>query len=737
MALRKANEAEFFFLCGGFSEETFLVASYKGTERISEPYSFTIELTSVNQDIDPDDIIGSRASLFVYRNEEYYPYSGIVSEFHVVDRTKDRAAYSVTLVPRLWLLSLNVQTRIFQNLSCREIVKQVITDANLGDCCEFKWKESDSKENEFVVQYNESDLNFITRLMEREGTRYLFIEPPLVAEEMDGEPSAERVLFCDSDCGFTDIDGEALLRYRSWSGLHEVADEDHEEYVARVELSARAISRETFCRTYNYRTPEVAINAQREVEGGTAGSVYTFGGSAKNTDEVTGQARLAANRLQSQRTTMGGRGNCRGLRAARRFTLFEHPRADFNTGHIVTEVFHNGSQNSGGGDAARISYANTFTTVAAALGSIWCPPERAGKPSVPGVLTATIESNGGDYALLDEKGRYKVRLPFDISGAANAEASKFVRLSSPYAGSNYGMHFPSHEGTEMVVSFVNGDPDKILGLATVPNANTASPVTSSNKEQSVVRTAGGNELLMDDLDGEQRIRLMTHAAHAVELDDGKRRVVIQSTDGNKVLLDDENERCDFNAGDQTIVLSYQSGQEGITITTGKGHVIRLDDKGKKLTIQTEAGNILQMDDGGKKIVMSDANGKGTVTLDGNKGITLDTSGKIVINASQDVEIKGANVKIATGTGGNIEGKASMGKVSFEGKDFAARASLGDVTLDGQMNVAIKGGMSVKADGSMGMSKMELGATGAKVSGLMAELSGTAMTTVKGAVVMIN
>jgi hypothetical protein len=143
-----------------------------------------------------------------------------------------------------------------------------------------------------------------------------------------------------------------------------------------------------------------------------------------------------------------------------------------------------------------------------------------------------------------------------------------------------------------------------------------------------------------------------------------------------------------------------------------------------------------MDDNGGKITMSDSKGKNTITLDGSKGLILDTSGKLSINASQDIEIKGKNIAISSSMGGAIDMKASMGDMTLDGKSITAKSSMGDITLEG-LNVGLSGKMSVTAEGSMGMSKMELGASGSKVSGLMAELSGSAMTTVKGGVVMIN
>jgi type VI secretion system secreted protein VgrG len=320
-------------------------------------------------------------------------------------------------------------------------------------------------------------------------------------------------------------------------------------------------------------------------------------------------------------------------------------------------------------------------------------------------------------------GRYKVRMPFDLSSAKNYEASQYIRLAQPYAGSNYGVHFPSHEGTEMVWACIDGNPDRPLGLATVPNANTLSPVVSANKQQNIIRTAGGNEFLLDDTDAKQKARLTTKSKHTLEMDDDQKRVFLQSKDLNKLLLDDKNECVSWNGKSHSITMTYKSGSESIVITTKDGHIIKMDDKNKKLTIQTKAGNIIDMDDQGKKIAMADSAGKNKVTLDGDGNkILIDSQGEIQISAAKDLTIKAANIKMTSQ--GKIDMQAS-GDFTVKGMkitqkadmDFAAKGM--NMKLESDMNMTIKGGMQTK------------------VGGMMTELSGDTMTKVKGAIVMIN
>ncbi|HAJ79108.1 MAG TPA: hypothetical protein DCO75_04990, partial [Fibrobacteres bacterium] len=334
---------------------------------------------------------------------------------------------------------------------------------------------------------------------------------------------------------------------------------------------------------------------------------------------------------------------------------------------------------------------------------------------LPGIITAQIEANGSSYASLDDMGRYKVRMPFDMSKTKNHEASRYIRLAQPYSGSGYGMHFPSHEGTEMVLACIDGNPDRPLGLATVPNANTLSPVLGGNKQENIIRTAGGNEMVLDDTDKKQKVRLKTSALHTLEMDDENQKISLKSTNANELLLDDKNELVKWNGSAHSITMNYHSGSEGIIITTKEGNTIQVDDKNKKITVHTTAGHSIEMDDNGKKIILADCAGKNTVTLDGNGGLILNSQGKIQISAQQDVEINGANIKLTAQN--KIDAKATT-DFNIKGMNIEAKADM-NVKAEGGVNLELKGGVQAKLGGSM------------------VAVSGDAMTTIKGGMVMIN
>jgi type VI secretion system secreted protein VgrG len=419
-----------------------------------------------------------------------------------------------------------------------------------------------------------------------------------------------------------------------------------------------------------------------------------------------------------------GNADCRGFRAGMRFTLVDHEREECNDTYLIVSVSHGGGHASAGGGDRRVTYRNSFSLLPSATISFFAPAHEHKATPMHGIITAPIEANGSDYASLDESGRYKVRFPFDISDNKNYDASKYVRLAQPYSGANYGIHFPSHEGAEMVLACIDGDLDKPLGIGTVPNANTTSPVVSANKEQNVIRTAGKNEIVLDDTDGKQKIRITTAAKNTVNFDDENRLILMQTTDGNKLLIDDKNTLATLTANNHNLTMSYKDGEESISVNSAKGHLIKIDDAEKKLTIQTAAGHIIQLDDDGKKIMMTDCNGENKVTLDGSNGLSLDSKGKVTITAAKDLEIKGANIALEA-TKGKVTIKASQ-DVTMSGMNIEGKASVG---------LKLKGtNVEAAADAQM---KIKGGATAEFASDGMTTVKGGAMLTLKGTMVMIN
>jgi type VI secretion system secreted protein VgrG len=269
------------------------------------------------------------------------------------------------------------------------------------------------------------------------------------------------------------------------------------------------------------------------------------------------------------------------------------------------------------------------------------PPRITPVPKVPGIMTGVIESAGGDYAHLDEEGRYRVRMHFDRGDAAVAEASHWIRMKQAYSGPEYGIHFPNHEGTEMVWACVDGDPDRPMALGTAPNPSQKSPVTSENKWQSVIRTWGRNELTFDDKVGEENIYMFATKDHTVKVTNNQ-RITVGANRTKRVGHDETN--TIHNHRTTTI----EEGNDTLTVTEGKRDVTVKKDQ--TFTIQ-EGDFIVDVQNGSGSMTFhqnrqvsvvtgnDDHNVKGTYKLKSEGAMNLESLSKITIESPAEIEIK--------------------------------------------------------------------------------------------------
>jgi type VI secretion system secreted protein VgrG len=249
------------------------------------------------------------------------------------------------------------------------------------------------------------------------------------------------------------------------------------------------------------------------------GTQYEYGDHFKNADEGKAIATVRAEEIAGLKRRFTGIGDARGFRAGGVFTLRDHYRGDINIDHLLVEVNHHGEQGFATADVddhPTATYQNEFTTMPANV--VFRPPRTAPKPVIPASITAKIDgATDGKYAELDDQGRYKVKFPFDRSDLKDGKASRLVRMAQPYGGDQMGFHFPLHKGTEVLITHVNGDPDRPVIAAAVPNPLTASLVKGENQTQSVIRTGGRNAVVLEDTDGAEEFNLNATRDHLFEI----------------------------------------------------------------------------------------------------------------------------------------------------------------------------------------------------------------------------
>lgn len=706
----KSSEAQFWFEVGSEPEDTFQLMEFYGTESISQLYRFEIKLIApIDSDLNLPDFLNKPAKITIRRDDEKKELHGILSELEETGRSKDFAQYHGVLVPRLWKLSLFYQSRIFQGKSVPDIIKDVLKDAGLAnDDFSIKTKRT-YQPREYCAQYRETDLNFISRLMEYEGMYYFF----------DHSNGKDVIVIVDDNANDPKI--EAPDDIESYVG--EGTDVD-EETIRELSWHERVVTGKVVLKDYNYRTPETSLSAESQLDSKSPGMYYEYGEHFKTASEGKALAKIRNEEIEAARRVIVGGGDCRGFHAGYKFTLSRHYRDSLNGDYLITHVTHMASQGGGIGQAdgasgSGPSYKNQFTCIPA---DVQYRPQRiTPEPRIPGIMTAKVETAGGEYAYLDEDGRYRVKMPFDMSSAGQGKASRAIRLAQPYTGSGYGMHFPVHAGAELVWACIDGNIDRPLGLSSVPNPSQNSPVVAQNKSHNVIRTAAGNEMVMDDLKDETHISLKTTDAHSLLLDDKDDKIEIVTTKKHVMTMDDKN--------------------QNITVKTTDGHEIIMDDKNTKITIQSKNGHFVTINDtsGSEMITLSDKEKKNTFIIDiTNKKLVIKTDeGSIDFHAPKGtIDIKATTLNIET----EGDTKIKAANIQSEAKiDVKVNAS--NIKQEAKMAYECKG-MTVKAEASTthdikGLNTTVEAGVNLQVKGSLVTVQSTGPNTIKGMPVMIN
>ncbi len=668
-----ADVAPFQFTVGGLDPATFEVVAFTGREAISEPFRFELHLVSRDADVDPDAVLGARATLVRHRGLEPVPVHGVVAELDLGAQSADRAEYRATLVPRLWRLGLARQSRVFQDVTVPDVVRAVLDQH--GVPAQFDLADAYPR-TEYVVQYQESDLAFVQRLLEREGIWF-------TVGHADG---ADVVAVADRTARFPRLgpgpSGAADVAVRSALGLVH----DRAEAVDRLAVRDRLVPGRVVLKDYNYRTPETDLEVGAPVPGGGPEEVYAYGDHYKTAAEGDRLARVRSEEIACRRRVATGSGDVAGLTAGAVVALSGHDRADLDGDYLVTAVEHRGSPADGwppesvGGDGAPRPagapvYTNTFEAVPAAAPF---RPERATPvPTAPGLMTARVESAGGPYAFVDEDGRYRARLALDRSGAPEAQATRPVRLVQPYSGPGYGLHLPNHAGTELVLGFANGDLDRPLALGTVPNPGQASPAVAQNRMENVLRSWAGNALVLDDTQGGEHVRLTAVKDHTETVADtqtvgvGTSQTIRVGTDRDKRVEGDQSESV---GGDKAIDVSGSH-----TESIGGDASVRV--AGSE-AVQIEEGASLRVT-GGRSVSVGEGQATSVgdeLTLQVGADAAVSVGGEATVRVSERVHVRG---------GAEIQVEAADRLALVCGRARIVLESDGTITIEGGA-LAVKG-----------------------------------------------
>ncbi|NNB75076.1 type VI secretion system tip protein VgrG [Pseudomonas sp. ALS1279] len=639
-------------------ETDLQVLAFTGREMLNKPYRFDIELISQNATLDLDALINQTAYLAFGPSGK--GVHGVVYAITQGDSGKRLTRYRISLRPQLAYLAHRYNQRIFQHLTVPQIISQVLEDHGIqSDAYQFQLGYI-YPERDYCVQYDESDLHFIQRLCEEEGISFHF----------QHSEDSHRLVFGDDASVFPKLDP---LNYQQGSGLAA----DHE--VVRA-FGVRLETRSTHAtwRDYDFEQPKLQMEADYRSEFSPALEVYDYPG--RFTDRTRGKhlAKRSLERLRSDYELAEGQSDAY-LISGHFLALAGHPRAQWNDLWLLDEVIHEGKQpqvleesvtsNTQPGDGFQQGYRNRFTATP------WDIPYRPAlehrKPKVLGSQTAVVTGPAGEEIHCDQYGRVKVQFHWDREGLGNDTTSCWLRVASNWAGDAYGGVAIPRVGMEVLVTFLEGDPDQPLITGCLYHAEHVVPYDlPANKTRSVFKTlsspggGGYNEFRIEDRKGAEQIYIHAqrdwdeNIEHDQKIRVGNERHDTVEANTHTELRAEEHRTTDLDrkvevrANDHLTVAVTQHNK------IGTGQFI-------------EAGNEIHYNAGSKVVI--DAGMELTAT-GGGSFVKLDPSG---------VTISGATIKMNTGGApGSGSGLRILGPVIPWAAD---QDKAGDLTVPAMLN----------------------------------------------------
>lgn len=463
-----------------------------GRETISQLFEFSVHVvTKRTEGLDDEAILTDPAELvFTRGNQPVRRIHGMIAAFSDALLTEStHLGYTLTFVPRAWRMTLNHASEVFLDLTVPEIITQKLERYGFAAGKDFELRlRSSYPTRDATIQYKESDLQFVSRLAEHLGIAFFF----------EHEEGRDVMVFSDENSGFKPIGGGGTAHF------HARGDQIG---VFSLQGTTRTLPNRYVVKDYNYRTPQVALLASSSVSKAGTGDVIEYGAHFKTPEEGDRIALVRAEELRAGHRVFDGKSDRPEFASGTRFALEGHPRVDGEL--LLVEVRHAIRQVAlGFGEREGQAYVNEFHAIPAA--TVFRPARVTPKPRVHGAITGIVEAaERGQYAEIDDGGRYHVRFMFDVGEAAHGGASRLVRMAQPHAGPGYGFHFPLRDGVEVMLTCIEGDPDRPIITGAVPNPVTPTTVGAGNAKRNVIRTGGGSEINIDDNKGSERIKLST------------------------------------------------------------------------------------------------------------------------------------------------------------------------------------------------------------------------------------
>jgi type VI secretion system secreted protein VgrG len=626
-----------------------------GREILGRPFVYELELLSKKNNITAEQVLGTKMTVDCYTQEEGSRYfNGFATSFAYVGQLGQMHRYQATLRSWLWFLTRTSDCQIFQQKKAPDIIKEIFRERGFSD-----FKESLSgtyRERQYCVQYRETDFNFVSRLMEEEGIYYYFTH----------EDGKHTLVLSDSANSHDPTPNHAELPYFP---SEEKGIERHHIYAWRT--AAEVQPGKYTLQEFDYLNPKANLESKSTSQRSHSYAdleMFDYPGFYVIASEGNDYVQRRLQELQAAYAEVDGAARARWLATGATFTLTDHTRSDQNKEYLVTAASY--AAESEDFEPAGVPPDNPgfFVEFRGVLKSTqYRPSRRTPKPFVQGPQTAIVVGKSGEEIWTDEHGRVKVQFHWDRLGKKDENSSCWIRVASPWAGNAWGAIQLPRIGQEVVVNFLEGDPDQPIITGRVYNADNKPPYTlPDNKTQSGVKSRSSkegdttmfNELRFEDKKGEEEIYFHAEKnfTRVVENDDtlkvglekkdpGDQTITIhnnqslvvgnsEANDGSQTVEVYKNRTASLKTGDDT--LKVEQGSQTVEINTNRSTTIKTGDDTLKISAglrTVEAAKSIELKVGASSIKIEPAK------------ITI-KSPEIAIEGTAKVDVKAAMTQVA-------------------------------------------------------------------------------------------
>jgi type VI secretion system secreted protein VgrG len=620
--------------------DVLLLQGFSGAEGISHPFKFALTLLSEESSIAFPSIVGKRVTITLKGPGGDRFINGYVSRFAQAGADQRFTYYQAEVVPWLWFLTRIADCRIFQKKTPIEIIKQVFQDRGFTDFSDRT--QGPFPTREYCVQYRETDFNFVSRLMEQYGIFYFF----------EHQENLHTLVLADSSAVHQPCPNQSLVSLYETAGPGGLPEE--EDVITSWRLEKELRSGRYALNDYNFETPSTSlldnVQTKNELGDNTKYEIFDYPGIYPDTSEGDQMVKLRMEEEESPVTTAVGRGTCRSFIPGFRFTFQDHYRPDMNGAYVLTEVQHSASLGDSyvSGDASLLNYSNQFVCIPA--DSNYKPLRVTPQPIVQGPQTAVVVGPSGEEIYVDKYGRVKVQFHWDREGKRDENSSCWIRVSSPWAGKNWGAIYNPRIGQEVIVDFLEGDPDRPIITGRVYNAEQMPPYTLPDyqtRSTLLSRSSKGgstpnfNEIRFEDQKGSEQLFVNAEKDMDLRVEEESREFVGKSR--HLIVKQNQNELVE--------------GEKSLEVK--QDHVVKIDGSYSHQAgmNRDEKTGMAWAHEAGQTIYIK---GGMTVVIEAGLELSLKAAGGFVDIGPAGVTIQGTLVNInsggssASGSGPNVK-----------------------------------------------------------------------------------